>query len=186
MEITRIELGDETYDVPLDGPSSPHAVLLLPDEGEDAGVFDAVCERLHSSDLRTVVPETVAGLTADSVIELLDQLKLSWVNLAGHGIGGDLAWLLAAHKFGRFGSLVVAGSPHPAVSRGGAEPIEPGCPAVEVPTTTIFGNAADDDGGSARRVYSDYRTVHLDSVVNIPRDAAAEFATEITLRTSLW
>ncbi|QNG19179.1 alpha/beta hydrolase [Rhodococcus triatomae] len=186
MEITQIAVGDSTCPVRLDGPDSRHVVLLLPSAGDDPGVFDAVCERLHSSDLRTVVPESVTGLSEESVLALLDELKVAWVNLVGTGEGADLAWLLAARRFGRFASLVVADRPHPAVPGADGVARVPDCPAVEVPTTVVFGRAADDDGGTARRVYSDYRAVHLDDVADIPRDAAAEFATEIVLRTSPW
>lgn len=186
METTHIAIGDSTCPVRLDGPTSPHVVLLLPDAGDDPGVFDAVCERLHSSDLRTVVPESLDGLDVDAVIALLDELKVAWVNLVGTGAGADLAWQVAARKFGRFGSLVVINRPHPAAPGPGGAARQSDCPAVEVPTTAIFTHGVPDDGGTARFVYADYRSVDLGKVANVARDAPAELATEIVLRTSLW
>ena len=46
-------------------------VSAMTDAGAPADVFDAVCARLHDSDLRTVVPETVEGLDEPSVIAML-------------------------------------------------------------------------------------------------------------------
>ena len=62
MESTSVAVGSGTVTVRIGGPESRHTVLLLPDAGAPADVFDAVCARLHDSDLRTVVPETVDGL----------------------------------------------------------------------------------------------------------------------------
>ncbi|MFG1780994.1 alpha/beta hydrolase [Rhodococcus oryzae] len=188
MELTQVPVGEGTYTVRVDGPESRHTVLLLPGAGESASVFDAVCERLHNSDLRTVVPESIDGLDETSAIALLDALKLPWVNLAGNREGAALAWLLAAKTFGRFASLVVADCPHPAVPDLHGVVRESGCAPVEMPTTLLIGNSlgrpmADTSG---RHVYSDFRVVQLDGVDSVPQGAAAEMATEIVLRTSSW
>lgn len=176
-----MSVGEVVYTVRMDGPDSAHVVVLLPGAGEDASVFDAVCERLHGSDLRTVVPDTIDGLDVAGVLALLDALGLKYVNLAGNREGAALAWEAAARTFGRFKSLVVADSPHPAVA--GAD-----CPAVEVPSTLVIGGAGarPDADASGRRCYSDFRVVELDGVESVPRAAAAAFAAEIALRTSMW
>ncbi|MGW0045291.1 alpha/beta fold hydrolase [Rhodococcus sp. NPDC003348] len=181
MELTEVSVGDVVYTVRVDGPESAHVVLLLPGAGEDGSVFDAVCERLHGSDLRTVVPETIDGLDVAGVLALLDGLGLTYVNLAGNREGATLAWEAAARTFGRFKSLVVADSPHPAVA--GAD-----CPAVEIPSTIVVGGPGGrpDADASGRRCRSDFRVVELDGVDSVPDAGAAAFATEISLRTSMW
>ncbi|MFD4468150.1 alpha/beta hydrolase [Rhodococcus sp. NPDC058505] len=180
MELTEVSVGGVVRTVRVDGPESAHVVVLLPGAGEDATVFDAVCERLHGSDLRTIVPDTITGLDVAGLLALLDGLGLSYVNLAGDREGGALAWEAAARTFGRFKSLVVADSPHPAVAGGD-------CPAVEIPSTLLIGgpDARPEADASGRRCYSDFRVVEL-AVGSVPRDAAAAFATEISLRTSMW
>ncbi|MFD4182315.1 alpha/beta hydrolase [Rhodococcus sp. NPDC058514] len=181
MELTEVSVGDVIYTVRLDGPESAHVVLLLPGAGEDGLVFDAVCGRLHDSDLRTVVPDTIDGLDVAGVLALLDGLGLAYVNLAGNREGAALAWELAARTFGRFKSLVVADSAHPAVAGGD-------CPAVEIPTTVLVGgpDARPDVDASSRHCYSDFRVVELGGIDSVPGEAAAAMATEISLRTSMW
>lgn len=175
-----MSVGEVVHTVRLDGPDSVHVVVLLPGAGEDGSVFDAVCERLHDSDLRTVVPDTIAGLDVAGVLALLDGLGLGYVNLAGNREGAALAWELAARTFGRFKCLVVADSAHPAATGGD-------CPAVEIPTTVLVGDAAvrGDVDASAWRCRSDFRVVETGGGSVPARDAAA-FATEISLRSSMW
>ncbi|MFF0814223.1 alpha/beta hydrolase [Rhodococcus sp. NPDC003318] len=181
MELTEVPVGQVVYTVRVDGPESAHVVVLLPAAGEDASVYDAVCERLHDSDLRTVVPDTIDGLDVAALLTLLDGLGLTYVNLAGDREGAALAWEAAARTFGRFKSLVVADSPHPAVVGGD-------CPAVEIPSTVLVAgpDGRSDADASGRRCYSDFRVVELAGVGSVPRDAAAAMATEISLRTSMW
>ncbi|MFC4603015.1 alpha/beta fold hydrolase [Rhodococcus kronopolitis] len=181
MELTEVSVGEVVYSVRMDGPESAHVVVLLPGAGEDGSVFDAVCERLHGSDLRTVVPDTIDGLDVAGLIAVLDGLGLKYVNLVGDREGATLAWEAAARTFGRFKSLVVADGPHPAVA--GAD-----CPAVEIPATMVVGGSAARPAADAsgRRCYSDFRVVELDGVDSVPRAAAAAFAAEISMRTSMW
>lgn len=172
--------GGSDKTVRVDGPASKHVVLLLTGEGDSPDVYDAVCERLHSSDLRTVVPEG-GGWTEEAVLSVLDQMSLGWVNLVGSGAGAEVAWELAARHFGKFASLIVCDRPHPAV--GGSE-----CPPVELPTTVMVGSPerrADIDA-SGRYVYGDLRIVETPATDNVPRDCGAELASEIVLRTSPW
>ena len=187
MEQIQVAVGDGTRTVRLDGPDSKHVVLLLPGSGDSATVFDGVCERLHNSDLRTVVVESIDGLDHAGVLQLLDGLKLGWVNLVGNREGAEIAWVLAARTFGRVASLVVADSGHPAVAIGG-EALESDCPPVELPTTILAGKtlSRSDAEQSGRMVYADFRVVDVDGAANIPADAGPEFATEIILRTSPW
>ncbi|MFD4366564.1 alpha/beta fold hydrolase [Rhodococcus sp. NPDC058521] len=180
MELIHVAVDGGDGAVRVDGPASKHVVLLLPGEGDAPDVYDAVCKRLHNSDLRTVVPEG-AGWTQAAILSALDQLEVGWVNLVGSGKGAELAWELAARHFGRFASLIVADRGHPAV--GGED-----CPPVELPTTVMVGSPerrAEADA-SGRYVYGELRVVETPTTDNVPRDRSAELASEIVLRTSPW
>ncbi|AHH20306.1 hypothetical protein [Nocardia nova] len=186
METRRIAVGDRAWTVRVGGPETRHTVLLLPDAGAPADVYDRVCERLHNSDLRTITPETIDGLDQAGVYAILDDLGVAWANLAGYGAGADLAWQLGARGFGRFVGLVVAGRPHPAVVVDGAAG-DASCPAVELPTTVI---ATDDlpratAEACGRHVYGEFRVTQVDTA-EVAVKADHEFATEIVLRSGLW
>ncbi|NLU81500.1 alpha/beta hydrolase [Rhodococcus sp. HNM0569] len=188
METTQLTVGGHTVSVAQGGVTNPHSVLLLPGATDAPEVFDDVCSRLHTSDLRTVVPDVRDGLDADTVMGVLDALGVGWVHLVGVDEGAELAWQLAARQFGRFTSLVVADRGHPAVPS--LNGIAPGtdCPAVELPTTVLVADErrAPEAEGSGRYVYADFRVVELGGVTSVPMHAPAEFATEIVLRSSPW
>lgn len=188
MEPTDVAIPAGTFTVRIDGPESRHAVLLLPGAGESAEVYDAVCERLHHSDLRTFVPETIEGLDVAGVHALLDALKLPWVHLVGSGAGAELAWAVASGRFGRFASLVVADRGHPAVPDAEGVVRDANAAPAEVPTTVLVGSAARraEADASMRYVLSEFRVVELSGVGNIPAEAPAELASAIALRTGSW
>ncbi len=180
-------MGDQAWTVRIDGPQSRHSVLLLPDAGDPADVYDQVCARLHTSDLRTYVVESIEGLNAAGVTAILDELGLPWVNVAGRGAGAVLAWQACARGFGRFQSLVVADCGHPAAPGAGGAVLDATTGPVEVPTTLLVTknlprSVAD---GSGRFVYGEFRVIEVD-VTNVATEADHELATEIVLRTSLW
>lgn len=66
------------------------------------------------------------------------------------------------------------------------------CPAIEAPTTVLWGDGDDALGreqaeGSGRFVYSDYRFAALEGVDHwVPQNAPAALASEIALRSALW
>ncbi|MET9024154.1 alpha/beta hydrolase [Nocardia sp. NPDC004168] len=187
MESRQITVGDRAWTVRIDGPESRHSVLLLPDAGEPADVFDRVCARLHTSDLRTFAVESIDGLDAAGVTAILDELGLPWVNVAGCGAGAVLAWQACAHGFGRFQSLVVADRGHPATPGADGTVVDASTGPVEVPTTLLVTknlprSVADTSG---RFVYGEFRVVEVD-VTDVATEADHELATEIVLRTSLW
>lgn len=187
MKSRRIAVGDRAWTVRVDGPVTQHSVLLLPDTGDPPDVYDRVCARLHSSDLRTIVFETAEGLDTAGVYATLDDIGVSWVNVAGRGAGAAVAWKVCATGFGRFVSLVVADRGHPAVPDAGGTVSDADCKAVELPTTVLVTkelprSVAD---ASGRYVYGEFRVVDLD-VDNVATEADQEFATEIVLRTSMW
>lgn len=174
--------------VRIDGPVSRHTVLLLPGTGETADVFDAVCERLHNSDLRTVVLDRTDGLVPADVFAVLDELTLPWVHLVGSGTGAELAWAVAAGRFGRFASLVVADRGHPAVPDLAGVIRDSAAPAAEVPTTIVIGSAdrRTEAEASMRYVTGEFRVVELVGIGNVPADAPSDFASAIVLRTGSW
>lgn len=188
MEFTHVSAAGGKCSVRVAGPDSRHAVLLLPDADDPVDVYDAVSERLHNSDLKTVALESIDGVSDEVVLAVLDELKLSWVHLVGSGAGAESAWTLAAKTFGRFASLIAVNRCHPAIADEQGVVRAADCPAVEIPTTLVIGSSlgrtpAD---ASGRFAYSDFRVVQLDGVENIPADASAALATEIALRTSPW
>ncbi|RDI65005.1 hypothetical protein [Nocardia pseudobrasiliensis] len=187
MEDRRIAVGDREWTVRVGGPQSRHTVLLLPDAGNPADVYDAVSARLHNSDLRTIAVETVEGLDAAAVYAILDELEVPWANVVGCGAGAELAWQLCSRGFGRFIGLVAAGRGHPAAPGADGSVADASCPAVEIPTTVVATKqlpwaVAE---GSARYVYGEFRVAQVD-VGDPATEADSELATEIVLRTGLW
>ncbi|MGL4305501.1 MAG: alpha/beta fold hydrolase [Mycobacteriaceae bacterium] len=188
MEAKTLVISGREVLLRIGGPNKGLAVLLLPGVGEGAEIFTEVCERLHTSDLRTFCVDNSVGLTTVEVIAILDELSLPWVHLVGNNEGAQLAWELAATTFGRFTSLVVVGSGHPGVPDVSGEIQIPGCPAVEVNTTMVLASEAGRRAAydSGRHVYADFRILELNGLTSVPKEAAASLATEIVLRTSPW
>lgn len=180
-------MGDRAWTVRIDGPRSPHSVFLLPASDDSADVYDPVCARLHTSDLGTFAMESITGLGPADVTAILDELGLSWVNLAGRGAGAELAWQACARGFGRFQSLVVADRGHPAAPGVDGSVLDASTGPVEVPTTVLATKNLPRSvaEGSARFVYGEFRVVEVD-VADVATEAEHELATEIVLRTSLW
>lgn len=187
MESRRITVGDRTWTVRVDGPESRHTVLLLPDVGDPADVYDRLAARLHTSDLRTLAVETVDDLDPAAVHTLLDELGVPYAHVAGRGAGAALAWRTCAGPFGRFISLVVADHGHPAAPDGAGHVADADCRPLELPVTMLVTkrlprSVAD---ASGRFVYGEFRVVQVD-VDNVAAEADQELATEIVLRTGLW
>ncbi|GAB4584583.1 beta/alpha barrel domain-containing protein [Nocardia sp. IFM 10818] len=187
MESRRITVGDRVWTVRVGGNESRHHVVLLPDAGDPADVYDEVCARLQTSDLRTIVIETADGLDTTTVFAILDELRVPWANLVGCGAGAALAWQLAARGFGRFMSLIAAGSGHPATPGADGTIADASCPPVEIPTTLLATKRLPPElaEASGRHVYGEFRLVPVD-VADVATEAGSELATEIVLRTSFW
>ncbi|WP_228002770.1 alpha/beta hydrolase [Nocardia australiensis] len=187
MKSRRITVGDRAWTVRVDGPESRHSVLLLPDTGDPVDVYDQVCARLHTSDLRTIAVESIADLDPAGVYAILDELGVPWVNVAGRGAGAELGWQLCAGGFGRFISLVVADRGHPATPGADGTVADAGCRPVELSATLLvtknLPRAVAEASG--RYVYGEFRMVEID-VDNVATEADHELATQIVLRTSLW
>ncbi|ORB73787.1 alpha/beta hydrolase [Mycobacterium scrofulaceum] len=172
--------------VAVAGPEQGVVVVILGDEERAPAAYDAVCERLHTASLRTVVIGLDPRLTPKSVVGILDALGIGWAVVVGDRAGGDLAWELAATKLGRFVGLVVIDRGHPrAVDRDGVVRDEH-CPPVEIGTTVLVSSPAARAVARASQqyVYAEYRVVHLGR--RTVQESTAQLAAEIVLRTSTW
>lgn len=172
--------------VGVSGPEKGVVVVILGDEERAPAAYDAVCERLHTASLRTVVIGLDPRLTPKSVVGILDALGIGWAVVVGDRAGGELAWQLAATKLGRFVGLVVIDCGHPRVPDRDGVVRDEHCPAVEIGTTVLFSSpvAGAVARASERFVYAEYRLAHLGR--RTVQESTAQWAAEIILRTSTW
>lgn len=177
------------FPVPVDvaGPEKGSTVVLLGAAQHAPAAYDAVCQRLHTASLRTVVIATDPRLTAKSVIGILDALNVRWALLVGDRVGAELAWELAATRLDRFIGLVVIDRGHPRVADLTGVIRDEDCPPVEMNTTALVSTAASKAVAKAsqRYVYGDFRLVDLLGRRNA-QESTAQLAAEIVMRTSTW
>ena len=168
------------------GPEKGVVVAILGDEQRAPAAYDAVCERLHTASLRTVVIGLDPRLTPKSVVGILDALGIGWAVVVGDRAGGDLAWELAATRLGRFVGLVVIDRGHPRVADRDGLVRDEHCPPVEIGTTVLVSSPAARTVArdSQRFVYAEYRVVQLGR--RTVQESTAQLAAEIVLRTSTW
>jgi pimeloyl-ACP methyl ester carboxylesterase len=172
--------------VSVAGPENGVVVVILGDEERAPAAYDAVCERLHTASLRTVVIGLDPRLTQKSVIGILDVLGISWAVVVGDRAGGELAWELAATRLGRFVGLVVIDRGHPRVADLSGVVLDDHCPPVEIGTTVLVSSPAARAVArdSQRFVYAEYRMVDLGR--RTAQESTAQLTAEIVLRTSTW
>lgn len=172
--------------VAVAGPEKGVVVLILGDQQRGPAAYDAVCERLHTASMRTVVVGFDPRLTAKSVIGILDGLGIGWAVVVGDRAGAELAWELAATRLGRFVGLVVVDRGHPRVANHEGVVVDEHCPPVEVGTTVLVSTPATRKvaRNSQRMVYSEYRVADLGRR-NV-QESTAQLAAEIVLRASTW
>jgi pimeloyl-ACP methyl ester carboxylesterase len=172
--------------VAVSGPEKGVVVVILGDEQRAPAAYDAVCERLHTATIRTVVIGFDRRLTPKSVVGILDAVGIGWAVVVGDRAGGELAWELAATKLGRFVGLVVIDRGHPRAAGGNGEVADEHCPPVEIGTTVLVSSPAARAvaRASQRFVYAEYRVVDLGR--RSVQDSTAQLAAEIVLRTSTW
>lgn len=173
--------------VDVAGPDKGSVVVVLSAAHHGTSVYEAVCHRLHTASLRTIVIGPDARLTAKSVIGILDALDVRWALLVGDRIGGELAWELAATRLDRFIGLVVIDRGHPRVADLTGVIRDEHCPPVEMNTTALVSTPAARAVAKAsqRYVYGDFRLVDLLGRRNA-QESTAQLAAEIVLRTSTW
>lgn len=172
--------------VAVAGTEKGVVVVILGDERRAPIAYDAVCERLHTASLRTVVIGLDRRLTPKSVVGILDALGIGWAVVVGDRAGGELAWELAATRLGRFVGLVVIDRGHPRVADSDGVVLDEHCPPVEIGTTVLVSSAAARTvaRNSQRFVYAEYRVVDLGR--RTVQESTAQLAAEIVLRTSTW
>lgn len=172
--------------VAVAGPEKGVVVVILGDQERAPVAYDAVCERLHTASLRTVVIGLDQRLTAKSVVGILDALGIRWAVVFGDRAGGELAWELAATRLGRFVGLIVIDRGHPRVPDSKGVVLDEHCPPVEIGTTVLVSSPAARAAASAsqRYVYAEYRVVDLGR--RTAQESTAQLAAEIVLRTSTW
>ncbi|MGA9673834.1 MAG: alpha/beta hydrolase [Mycobacterium sp.] len=173
--------------VAVAGPDKGVVVVILAAEQRAPAAYDAVCERLHTASLRTVVIGPDPRLTGKSVIGILDSLGIGWGVVVGDRTGAELAWKLAATRLGRFVGLVAIDRGHPRVADLDGVVRDEECPPVEVATTVLVSSPAARSiaRDSQRFVYADYRIVDLLGRRNA-QESTAQLAAEIVLRASSW
>ncbi|WP_407687434.1 alpha/beta hydrolase [Mycobacterium sp. HUMS_1102779] len=172
--------------VGIAGPEKGVVVVIMGDVQRPPAAYDAVCERLHTASLRTVVIGFDPRLTPKSVVGILDAVGIGWAVVVGDRAGGELAWELAATKLGRFVGLVAIDRGHPRVADTQGAVRDDHCPPVEIGTTVLVSSpqARAVAHESQRFVYSDYRVVELARCT--AQESTAQLAAEIVLRTSTW
>jgi len=168
------------------GPEKGVVVVIVGDEQRAPAAYDAVCERLHTASLRTVVIGLDPRLTPKSVVGILDALGIGWAVVVGDRAGGELAWELAATRLGRFVGLVVIDRGHPRVTDRDGVVRDEHCPPVEIGTTVLVSSPAARAvvRASQQYVYAEYRVVQLGR--RTVQESTAQLAAEIVLRTSTW
>jgi pimeloyl-ACP methyl ester carboxylesterase len=175
--------------IPVDvaGPEKGSYVVVLGAANSPPAAYDAVCQRLHTASLRTIVIAPDPRLTAKTVISILDALDVKWALLVGDRVGGEIAWELAATRLDRFIGLVVIDRGHPRVADQAGVVRDNDCPPVEMNTTALVSTAAARAvaRASQRYVYGDYRMVELLGRRNA-QESTAQLAAEIVMRTSTW
>ncbi|MGV9799410.1 alpha/beta fold hydrolase [Mycobacterium sp. NPDC003449] len=187
MQSTVTTIDGLTVPVDVAGPDKGSVVVLLSAGHHGPAAYEAICERLHTASLRTVIIATDPRLTAKSVIDILDSLDIKWALLVGDRQGGELAWELAATRLDRFIGLVVVDRGHPRVADLTGVVRSDDCPPVEMNTTALVSNPAARAVAKAsqRFVYGDFRLVEMLGRRNAG-ESTAQLAAEIVLRTSNW
>ncbi|MEO3757380.1 alpha/beta hydrolase [Mycobacterium sp. B14F4] len=187
MPSTMVSVDGLNVPVDVAGPDKGSVVVVLGAAHQSPAAYDAVCQRLHTASLRTVVVGPDPRLTAKTVVGILDALDVKWALLVGDRIGGELAWELAATRLDRFIGLVVIDRGHPRVADLTGVIRDEHCPPVEMNTTALVSTPASRAvaRASQRYVYGDYRLVELLGRRNA-QESTAQLAAEIVLRTSTW
>ena len=173
--------------VSITGPDNGSVVVVLGAAQRALAAYDAVCERLHTASLRTIVIGPDPRLTAKSVMGVLDAQEVQWGVLVGDRTGAEIAWELAATRLDRFTGLVAIDRGHPRVADLTGVIRDEHCPPVEINTTALVGTPAAlaVARASQRFVYAGYRVAELLGRRNA-HESTAQLAAEIVLRTSTW
>lgn len=187
MPPTTVTVDGNPITVDVAGPENAGVVVVLGSAKQSPAAYDAVCQRLHTATLRTIVIAGDSRLSAASVIGILDALDVRWGTLVGDRVGAELAWELAATRLDRFTGLVVIDRGHPRAADQNGVIRDEKCLPVELATTALVSTAAAAAvaRASQRYVYGDFRVVELLGRRNAG-ESTAQLAAEIVMRTSTW
>src|SRR6202522_1309521 len=119
------------------GPEKGSVVVLLCAAQRALTAYEAVCERLHTASLRTIVVGPDPRLTPKSVVGILDWSPVSGGVVLGARDGAELVWELAATRLDRFTGLVVIDRGPPRVAAPAGVVRDDHCPPVEINTTAL-------------------------------------------------
>jgi pimeloyl-ACP methyl ester carboxylesterase len=127
-ELLRVDVGDLTFDVRVDGPDDGRPVLLLHGFPETSLSWAAVTPRLTEAGLRTYAPDQLGyspgarpaevgtyalPSLAQATADLMTALAVPRADVVGHDWGANVAWALAAWHPDRVRSLTAVSVPHP-------------------------------------------------------------------------
>jgi pimeloyl-ACP methyl ester carboxylesterase len=128
-QLLRVDVGDLTFDVRVDGPEDGRPVLLLHGFPETSASWAAVTPSLVEAGLRTYAPDQLGyspGARPDEVdayampnlaqvtADLMTAMDVPRADVVGHDWGANVAWTLAAWHADRVRSLTAVSVPHPA------------------------------------------------------------------------
>jgi pimeloyl-ACP methyl ester carboxylesterase len=131
-EIQQVDVGDQTFDVRVDGPEGGRPVLLLHGFPQTSLSWAAVTPLLTKAGLRTYAPDQLGyspGARPDEVqaystpsltqvtADLLTALGVDRADVVGHDWGANVAWALAGWHPDRVRTLTAVSVPHPAAYR---------------------------------------------------------------------
>lgn len=169
--------------VALSGPDQGRVVIMFDETPRRTDSYDIVRERLHVARFRTITIPAHESLSPKLVVGMLDQLNVVGGLLVGDGVGGELAWNLAASQRERFTGLVVIDCGHPRVPNIDGVIRDRHCSAVEVDTTALVSTRETDAVARASRryVHGDFRLVEFAGPRN-SRHFTAQLAAEIVVR----
>lgn len=187
MPATMMTIDGVGVPVAVSGPDKGFHVVLIGAAQNPSAPYDALCDRLHTAAVRTIVIGADQRVSAKSIIAILDALEVPSGVLVGDRAGAELAWELAAARPDRFTGLVVVDRSHPGVADPEGVVRDSECPPVEVNTTAMVTNPVARGMARAgqRFVYGDYRLVECNTRRST-EVATAQLAAEIVLRTSTW
>lgn len=126
-EMTKVSVGELTFDVRAAGAANGTPVMLLHGFPENSRSWTSVVPALTDAGLRVIAPDQrgyspgarpldVADYTtevlADDVIALADELGIGQFHLVGHDWGAAVAWVAAANHADRLSTLTAVSVPH--------------------------------------------------------------------------
>ncbi|MBS9534164.1 alpha/beta hydrolase [Mycobacterium sp. M1] len=187
MPATMMTIDGFPIPVEVAGPDNGPVIVVLAAAQHPLTAYDAVCRRLHTASMRTIVIGADPRLTPKSVVGILDSLDVQCGVVVGDRTGADNAWELAATRPDRFTGLVAIDRGHPRAPDLAGVIRDERCPPVEINTTVLASSRATTAvaNASQRFVYGEYRLVVLSGRRSM-QEFTAQLAMEIVLRASTW